>query len=556
MVILILLYSMTPPITPSTSQQQQQVPLRRATYIHVSDLTSAYNINNEQLEIEMSRVNAKRKKDQDRSSGNNESKDRPTQDKDPDLEKVGPIIPQKRLQPPRGGFNLCVLIGKVNLVVDKRRVDRSRVRLAEVEIGDETGIVSLRARDEQIDLLERFSKCKPGAVVLRNCTLELYQGKHIRLAVTKWGKLAEYPDNVASTPGPPPSLNKDRNFSLIDLSVVASEIIEKVTSQSQASASRQTKSSECENGSGSSSPSKISTSKPGQQTHTKHQQSRKSRSGSNRSSNERRQFRGSHYGGMRTEFKQPPRQGQVVYHGGIQGYHHGYKQQNIDIRTQQQYRPTSYAHSARAQQDVVSVQFALRQQYEMQQRQLHQLYNREQNRPSGQTQQQQSQMFVRPIMNSFEASTGTYVGDIPRIGNSHLTGIPRENMIEITSSRELVNLSTKQDGSHNTQPSLNPVSTFVIGKMNPEAMAYAPSYNNAVQGPNPQQQVPILTYQSQFNYDLSRPFPNNTSNYPPLQLGHHPTYAQGGITPGAMMYHHTPQTDLNTPMDQDGGDST
>ena len=100
---------MTPSITPSTSQQQQQqVPLRRATYIHVSDLTSAYNINNERLEIEMSRVNAKRKKDQDRSSSNNESNDRPTQDKDPDLEIVGPIIPQKRLQPPRGGFNLCV----------------------------------------------------------------------------------------------------------------------------------------------------------------------------------------------------------------------------------------------------------------------------------------------------------------------------------------------------------------------------------------------------------------------------------------------------------------
>ena len=45
------------------------------------------------------------------------------------------------------------LVGKVNVVVDKRRVDRSRVRLAEVEIGDETGTVSLRARDEQIDVL-------------------------------------------------------------------------------------------------------------------------------------------------------------------------------------------------------------------------------------------------------------------------------------------------------------------------------------------------------------------------------------------------------------------
>ena len=117
------------------------------------------------------------------------------------------------------------LVGKINLVVDKIRVDRSRVRLAEVEVGDETGTVSLRARDEQIDLLEKVSKCKHGAVVLRNCTLELYQGKHLRLAVTKWGKITEYPDNVASTPGPPPIMNLDRNFSLIDLSLVASEII-------------------------------------------------------------------------------------------------------------------------------------------------------------------------------------------------------------------------------------------------------------------------------------------------------------------------------------------
>jgi len=65
MLVLVLMFLMAPPITPSTSQQQQQqqqVPLRRATYIHVSDLTSAYNIDNEQLEIEMSRVNTKRKK--------------------------------------------------------------------------------------------------------------------------------------------------------------------------------------------------------------------------------------------------------------------------------------------------------------------------------------------------------------------------------------------------------------------------------------------------------------------------------------------------------------
>lgn len=96
------------------------------------------------------------------------------------------------------------------------------MRLAEVEVGDETGVVSLRARDQQIDALQAISD-RSGAVVLRNCSLELYQGKHMRLAVTKWGKLTPYPDNVASTPTSPSKMNRERNFSLIDLTVVASE---------------------------------------------------------------------------------------------------------------------------------------------------------------------------------------------------------------------------------------------------------------------------------------------------------------------------------------------
>lgn len=92
---------------------------------------------------------------------------------------------------------LCIstmhrLVGTVELVVDKCRVDGSRVLVAEVEVGDETGSVSLRARDEQIDLLRQVSS-DSGAIVLRNCTVELYQGKHLRLAVSKWGKMSVYP---------------------------------------------------------------------------------------------------------------------------------------------------------------------------------------------------------------------------------------------------------------------------------------------------------------------------------------------------------------------------
>ena len=116
-------------------------------------------------------------------------------------------------------------MGSVKVVVDKFRVDRSRVRLAEVEVGDETGIVSLRARDDQIEALEEISE-REGAVVIRNCSVELFRGKHIRIAVTKWGKLTPYPDNIASTPPPPTKMNRERDFSSIDLSLVASELME------------------------------------------------------------------------------------------------------------------------------------------------------------------------------------------------------------------------------------------------------------------------------------------------------------------------------------------
>jgi len=204
------------PINSQSIIAQSRPPMRRAVYIHISDLTSTYTIDHKKLQNELPRVHAEKQSILEQPSVSSPP--------DPSEDSVSSAT-QKRLQPPRGGFNLCLLVGKVTVVVDKLRVDRSRVRLAEVDVGDETGIVSLRARDEQIDLLERVSKIN-GAVVLRNCSLELFQGKHIRLAVTKWGKLSTYPDELASTPPPPSKINFDRNFSMIDLSMVATEMVE------------------------------------------------------------------------------------------------------------------------------------------------------------------------------------------------------------------------------------------------------------------------------------------------------------------------------------------
>jgi hypothetical protein len=51
---------MAPVTNQLISQHTERQPLRRATYVHVSDLISAYNIDNVQLEREIARVNTKR----------------------------------------------------------------------------------------------------------------------------------------------------------------------------------------------------------------------------------------------------------------------------------------------------------------------------------------------------------------------------------------------------------------------------------------------------------------------------------------------------------------
>ena len=72
--------------------------LRRAVYVHVSDLLSAYNIDHTKLEEELQRV----KKAQQASSSEPAPLGVPTElDTNPN---------PKKLQPPRGGFNLCAYV--------------------------------------------------------------------------------------------------------------------------------------------------------------------------------------------------------------------------------------------------------------------------------------------------------------------------------------------------------------------------------------------------------------------------------------------------------------
>lgn len=213
--------------------------LRIASYIRVVDLAKSYNINVEKMKTEIDRITSCKSevevsgttsegvliegKDDSHSMISKVTDDSGSSSEKKLREVVASKGYPKRFSAMNGGFNLCLLVGNLDIVVDKQRVDKSRVRLAEVQVGDETGTISLRARDEQIDALQKVSE-DGGAIVLRNSSIELFQGKFLRLAVTKWGKISVYPDHVPSTPEAPTSINTDLNLSIVDLTRVPADM--------------------------------------------------------------------------------------------------------------------------------------------------------------------------------------------------------------------------------------------------------------------------------------------------------------------------------------------
>ena len=118
-------HQLATPTGRTTSTSTPRPPLRRATYVHVSDLTSAYNIDHAKLEEELSRVNAERDEGEGKSfvvgvgaksyaSTGKETAAAVAEEAvevaaDIESDLVAPAAAQKqKLQPPRGGFNLCV----------------------------------------------------------------------------------------------------------------------------------------------------------------------------------------------------------------------------------------------------------------------------------------------------------------------------------------------------------------------------------------------------------------------------------------------------------------
>jgi replication factor A1 len=418
---------------PMSMLNTNRPPLRRAVYVHVSDLISSYNIDHARLEEELARVKADSEKPEEDTSPSRPG-GLPTE--------LDTSYPQKRLQPPRGGYNLCVLVGKVDIVVDKNRVDGSRVRLAEVDVGDETGAVSLRARDDQIDILQQVSD-RNGAAVLRNCTLELYQGKHIRLAVTKWGKLSPFPDNVASTPPPPTKINHERNFSMIDLSVVASEM----ATFPQMDAYQGT---EMEG-----SPQQHSVSGRGQPYAMQQQQQ----------SQQQLMYNQSRRGSARRQtHRSTPMQQHYTerYPGGLHGYGTGF-----NSRMEPQSYPYSLRQSPEAQQQMMMHHH----QFEMQQRHIHQMYH-----PSTPRQQDHS--------STGQPSSPMVAPGIPNQGSFDAYGPQEVNlrpgMMGVNPFLQHQQQQAKIQGGHSTpatvgQQSWSSEESPTSPPMNPQAATFDPS---------------------------------------------------------------------------------
>jgi hypothetical protein len=92
----------------ATNQPRPQQQLRRAVYIHVSDLTNAYNIDHARLEEELARVKKNRETafaNEGSGTGGSGGVNAATGSIPTELDTS---LSQKRLQPPRNGFNLCV----------------------------------------------------------------------------------------------------------------------------------------------------------------------------------------------------------------------------------------------------------------------------------------------------------------------------------------------------------------------------------------------------------------------------------------------------------------
>jgi len=98
------------------------------------------------------------------------------------------------LRPGTNGHNLTVKVVSAKTVVSRTRPDGTLIRIAECTVGDDTGVITLTARNAQVDFMK-----DGNSVVLRNAKIDMYKGS-MRLAVDKWGIIEAAKEPAEFTP--------------------------------------------------------------------------------------------------------------------------------------------------------------------------------------------------------------------------------------------------------------------------------------------------------------------------------------------------------------------
>jgi ssDNA-binding replication factor A large subunit len=99
-----------------------------------------------------------------------------------------------------------LIIAKVvrcGVVIEKRRKDGTCFTLTECVLGDQSGTITLSARNEQSRL------CVPGnTVMMKRAHIEIHAG-YMRLAVGRWGSIESAPDPLKM------AVNTNNDLSLV-----------------------------------------------------------------------------------------------------------------------------------------------------------------------------------------------------------------------------------------------------------------------------------------------------------------------------------------------------
>lgn len=106
------------------------------------------------------------------------------------------------IQPGKSGYNLYLKVETKTILIDRKRIDESRVVICDFLVGDETGMIKMRIRNEKyVDMLK-----EGDSIIVRNCKVPVINN-HIRLQVDAFGKIE------ISTEVKVNEVKKDKNLS-------------------------------------------------------------------------------------------------------------------------------------------------------------------------------------------------------------------------------------------------------------------------------------------------------------------------------------------------------